>query len=81
MQFSFQLLVDVPVLTDVPLSQQIPMSVEDLISQPTSESGSLKTLNLPVELLIWSFDTTKLGHQIQELVMALLSLYFFYQAN
>lgn len=38
MQFSFQLLIDIPVLTDVPVLRQMPMSVEDLISQTTSES-------------------------------------------
>lgn len=56
MEFSLQLLVGIPVLTDILVSQQITMSAHDLISQPTSEPGSLKTLNPPVELLIWSFN-------------------------
>jgi len=44
MQFSFQILINIPVLTDVPVLQLMLTSVEDVISQCTSESRTLKTL-------------------------------------
>lgn len=54
----FSLLVDVPVLTDVPVLWKMSMSVEDFISQSPSESEALKVLDLPAELLVWSFCIT-----------------------
>lgn len=59
----------------------MPMSVENLISQHTLESGTLKTLDPPDDLLQWSCDTIKLGYQIPGLVMALPSLYFCMEQN
>lgn len=59
----------------------MPMSVEDLISPHTSESGTLKTLAPPDELLQWSCDTIKLGYQIPGLVMAFPSPYFLHGAK
>lgn len=54
----FSLLEDVPVLTDVPVLWKMSMSVEDFISQSPSESEALKVLDLPAELLVWSFCIT-----------------------
>lgn len=53
----FSLLEDVPVLTDVPVLWKMSMSV-DFISQSPSESEALKVLDLPAELLVWSFCIT-----------------------
>lgn len=54
----FSLLEDVPVLTNVPVLWKMSMSVEDFISQSPSESEALKVLDLPAELLVWSFCIT-----------------------
>lgn len=64
MPFSFALLVDFPVLTYVLVFWQMPVSPEDLISQSTSESQTLKTLGPLAEFLISLCDTIKLAHQI-----------------
>lgn len=53
----FSLLEDVPVLTNVPVLWKMSMSV-DFISQSPSESEALKVLDLPAELLVWSFCIT-----------------------